>query len=106
MPNRKLDELRNHVDNLNFRLLELLQERAGAVVEISRVKEDLGLEAYDPGREEEMLRRLTRSTSGPFGTAEVREVFQAIFRASLALQERERRRWAVGHSLQTGGDMP
>jgi 3-deoxy-7-phosphoheptulonate synthase/chorismate mutase len=100
MPVSRLDELRERVDNLNVRILELIQERAGVVVEISQVKEELGREAHDPDREEEMLLRLTRSTSGPFGPAEVREVFKAIFRASLALQARER------HSLHAGGGTP
>jgi 3-deoxy-7-phosphoheptulonate synthase/chorismate mutase len=106
MPNRELDELRERVDDLNSRLLDLLQERAGVVLEISRVKDELGLQAHDPVREAEMLLRLARSTAGPFGPAEVAEVFRAIFRASLALQERERHRWHAGHPLHAGGDTP
>jgi 3-deoxy-7-phosphoheptulonate synthase / chorismate mutase len=91
MPDR-LDHLRKRVDALNAQLLELVQERAEIVLEISRLKEELGLGSHDPRREEEMLQRLTASTSGPFGPAEIRSIFRAIFRASLGLQERARKR--------------
>jgi 3-deoxy-7-phosphoheptulonate synthase/chorismate mutase len=100
MPMSRLDELRERIDDLNVRILELVQERAEVVVEISRVKDEVGLDAHDPDREEEMLERLTRSLSGPFGPAEVREVFKAIFRASLALQNGE------SHPLHAGGGKP
>ena len=89
MPDR-IERLRRRVDALNLELLALVQERAEIVLEISRLKEDLGLDSHDPRREEEMLQRLTASTSGPFGPAEIR----TIFRASLGLQERVRKRLA------------
>jgi 3-deoxy-7-phosphoheptulonate synthase/chorismate mutase len=103
----ELEKLRRRVDDLNSRLLELLQERAGTVLRISRLKEDLDLDAHDPRREEEMLRKLTRSPSGPFGAAEVREIFQAIFRASLALQKREREQPQYAEQpLPAGSEVP
>lgn len=91
MPDR-IEHLRRRVDALNHHLLELVQERAETVLEISRLKEELGLGSHDPRREEEMLERLTASPSGPFGPAEIRTIFRAIFRASLGLQERTRAR--------------
>jgi len=90
MPDSDLQDLRKRIDELNVRLLETLQERAEVVLAISRIKEEIGMQSHDPRREEEMLRKLTRASSGPFGPAELRDVFRAVFRASLALQERER----------------
>jgi chorismate mutase-like protein len=103
-PCSELEPLRARIDDLNLRILDLLQERAKVVVEISRLKEDLDLESHDPEREERMIRELTRATSGPFGPGEVREIFQALFRASLALQERQRGRRST-HPL-SGGETP
>jgi len=102
----ELAHLRARIDDLNRRILDLSQERAQVVLEISRLKEELGLEAHDPEREERMLNKLTRSTSGPFGPGEVREIFQALFRASLALQERERDHRRTVHPLSAGGEAP
>jgi 3-deoxy-7-phosphoheptulonate synthase/chorismate mutase len=104
MPDSDLQELRKRIDELNARLLEVLQERAEVVLEISRLKEEIGMQSHDPRREEEMLRKLTRSSSGPFGPAELREIFRAIFRASLAIQERERDAWEAEHRLRAGGE--
>ena len=83
-----LTELRDRIDVLNDRILVLLQERAEVVLEIARVKKALDLGAYDPGREERMLQRLTAAPAGPIGTADIREIFTAIFRACLVIQNR------------------
>jgi 3-deoxy-7-phosphoheptulonate synthase/chorismate mutase-like protein len=91
-PPPSLASLRRDVDALNSEILGLLQTRARTVLEIARWKREHGLEGYDPGREEEMLHALLAQASGPFGEDEIREVFHAIFRASLDLQERQRRR--------------
>lgn len=83
-----LPDLRGRIDALNGEILALLQERAGIVLEIARVKQDRGLEGHDPAREEQMLRRLTAEPTGPFGPAEIRAIFKAVFRSSLAIQDR------------------
>src|SRR5262245_34893462 len=83
-----LAELRDRIDVLNDRILALLQERAEVVLEIANVKKTLDLGAYDPRREERMLQRLTAAPSGPIGTADIREIFTAIFRACLVIQSR------------------
>ena len=98
-----LQDLRKRIDELNARLLETLQERAEVVLAISRLKEEIGMQSHDPRREEEMLRKLTRASSGPFGPAELREIFRAIFRASLALQEREREALQEDGERRAGG---
>lgn len=83
-----LAELRDKVDVLNDRILALLQERAEVVLEIADVKHALHLGAYDRRREEGMLQRLTAAPSGPIGVADIREIFTAIFRACLVIQNR------------------
>lgn len=83
-----LPELRERIDSLNDQILSLVQQRAEIVLEIARLKREQGLEGHDPQREEEMLRRLTSAATGPFGPAEIRAIFRAIFRSSLAIQHR------------------
>ncbi len=61
------------------------------MLEIAALKRALGLDGYDAKREEEMLQSLTSAAMGPFGPAEVREIFTAIFRASLDIQRIEGR---------------
>jgi 3-deoxy-7-phosphoheptulonate synthase/chorismate mutase len=88
----RLSELRNRIDLLNAQILSIIQERSEVVLEIAAHKRALGLEGYDARREEEMLKDLTSPSQGPLGPAEIREIFQSIFRASLDLQTREARR--------------
>jgi 3-deoxy-7-phosphoheptulonate synthase/chorismate mutase len=87
----KLGALRGEIDRLNGEILALVQERAEIVLEIAELKRAQGLDGYDPRREEEMLDRLTSGRAGAFGPAEIREIFTAIFRTSLDIQDRERR---------------
>jgi 3-deoxy-7-phosphoheptulonate synthase/chorismate mutase len=86
----RLSELRRDIDRLNREILDLVQERAEVVLAIARYKREHGVAAYDPTREEAMLRDLMRDLRGPFQAADVRDVFTAIFRASLHLQQRDR----------------
>jgi len=91
MSDTKLGALRGEIDRLNAEILALVQERAEIVLEIAELKRAQGLDGYDPRREEEMLDRLTSGREGAFGPAEIREIFTAIFRTSLDIQDRERR---------------
>ena len=91
MSDSRLAALRRDIDRLNQEILSLIQERADVVLEIAELKRAQGLDGYDPGREMEMLDRLTGGRGGAFGPAGIREIFTAIFRASLDLQDRERR---------------
>jgi 3-deoxy-7-phosphoheptulonate synthase/chorismate mutase len=90
MSDRDLQKLRSRIDELNVQILALIQERADVVLQIAHLKEALDIDGFDPRREEEMLRKLTRPGSGPFGPAEVESIFRSIFQASLALQEQVR----------------
>ena len=65
----RLTSLRSEVDDVNERILALVQRRAEIVLEIARLKQAMGLEGYDPKREEEMLHHLTARSEGPFGPA-------------------------------------
>lgn len=90
-PQNRLQDLRSQVDEINFKLLELLNERAKLASEIGQVQAELGTEFYDPAREAEMLNVLQQKNEGPFSNATVSSLFREIFRASLALEEQEQR---------------
>lgn len=85
-----LQRLRDRLDRVNRQLLALLQERAQVVLEVAALKDELGLDSYDPRREAEMLRELTADPQGAFDSAELAEMFRAIFAVSLELQRRLR----------------
>ncbi len=88
----RLSALRNEIDLLNEQILSSIQKRGSVVLEIAALKRAQGLDGYDAKREEEMLQSLTSAAEGPFGPTEVREIFKAIFRASLDIQNLEARK--------------
>ncbi|MEO3945910.1 bifunctional 3-deoxy-7-phosphoheptulonate synthase/chorismate mutase [Gorillibacterium sp. CAU 1737] len=99
----KLEVLRDQLDGLNSRLLELLNERAAVVREIGKVKEEKGLPKFDPVREREMLDELVKQNQGPFEDAAIKHVFKEIFKASVGLQEKEHKKHLlVSRKSQTG----
>jgi len=85
----QLSTLRQQVDDINGKLLELLQHRATVVLEIAARKRAMGLDGYDPKREDDMLHKLMERSEGPFSRTEVRDIFRTIFRASLEIQDRD-----------------
>jgi 3-deoxy-7-phosphoheptulonate synthase/chorismate mutase len=88
----KLEALREQLDEVNGRLLNLLNERACIVREIGKVKEEMGLPKFDPIREREMLDALVRQNEGPFEDAAIQHLFKEIFKVSVGLQEQEHKK--------------
>ena len=60
-----LDRLRERIDQLDERIVELLGERARVVMEIGRTKRSTGAPTYAPDREREVLDRLKSLNRGP-----------------------------------------
>jgi len=71
-----LDELRARIDELDARIVALLNERARAALEIGRLKRRDGAAVFAPEREADILKRLKRLNDGPLPDA----CFQAVYR--------------------------
>jgi len=89
MSNQELEELRAQVDNINIKLLELINERARIVQEIGHIKVKQGMPRFDPVREREMFNKIIVNNKGPFDDKTMRHLFKQIFQASLELQEED-----------------
>ncbi|MGE8206293.1 bifunctional 3-deoxy-7-phosphoheptulonate synthase/chorismate mutase [Heyndrickxia sp. NPDC080065] len=87
MGNQELDQLRKQVEEINLKLLALINERAQLVQEIGRVKETGGVNRYDPVRERMMLNMIKENNNGPFEDKTVEHIFKEIFKAGLDLQQ-------------------
>ena len=87
MQNKKtLKTLRQEIDALDDRLLELLNLRAELVIEVGRLKSDGRGEFHVPSREREIYERLSSQNPGPFPNDGLKSVFREIMSASLALE--------------------
>ncbi|MGF7048173.1 3-deoxy-7-phosphoheptulonate synthase/chorismate mutase [Paenibacillus sp. DS2015] len=90
--NKDLDQLRAELDEVNSKLLELLNERARLSYEIGVIKEKQGVPKFDPIRERAMLEQITASNQGPFENSTIKHLFKEIFKASLGIQEEDHKR--------------
>ncbi|MFC4321110.1 bifunctional 3-deoxy-7-phosphoheptulonate synthase/chorismate mutase [Litchfieldia salsa] len=92
MSNAELDILRDKVDEINLKLLDLINERAHLVQEIGKAKEVQGVNQYDPVRERHMLNLINENNNGPFETSTLQHIFKEIFKAGLELQKDDHRK--------------
>ena len=77
---------RKKIDEIDRRLVELLNERARCVVEIGKIKSQNGLPIHEPNREEEVFRQALEANRGPLGSKAIRQVFERIVREGRSLQ--------------------
>ncbi|WMM90805.1 bifunctional 3-deoxy-7-phosphoheptulonate synthase/chorismate mutase [Heyndrickxia coagulans] len=92
MGNRELEQLRKEVEEVNLKLLELINKRGELVQEIGKLKEAQGVNRYDPIREREMLNAIKEHHDGPFEMSTIEHLFKEIFKAALELQEDDHRK--------------
>lgn len=86
MPKQRIQELRKKIDELDDKLLELLNERARIVIEVGNIKKTEKLDFHSPSREREILDRLTALNKGPFPQNTLRAVYREILSSSLSLE--------------------
>lgn len=81
-----LEDLRARINELDRRLVELLNERARLVVDVGRVKRTTGVPIYAPHREAEVLSRVLAANPGPLSAATIESVYREIMSGSFALE--------------------
>ena len=62
----KIQELRKKIDELDDKIIDLLNQRAKIVIEVGDIKKAEKLDFHSPNREREILERLTSRNRGPF----------------------------------------
>lgn len=86
--NKKIEDRRQEIDQLDNEILRLLNERSKHVIEIGCMKKKLDANAllHTSGRESAIVERLMRQNSGPFPNEAIRPVYREIMSASLSLE--------------------
>jgi chorismate mutase/prephenate dehydratase len=83
----KLQPLRSKIDELDAKLVHLLNERTKLVLEIGKIKHASGDEIYAPEREEAVLRRVTGKNQGPLTEESLRAIYREVMSSALALEK-------------------
>src|SRR3954464_15536811 len=77
-PVSRIDELRQQIDDIDARLVQLLSERAACALAIGHEKKLAGLEVYQPSREAEVLAHVQEINRGPLDDEAVKRLFERI----------------------------
>lgn len=90
MSNPKIDAelapLRVKIDEIDHKLVELLNERARVVVEVGRVKRDGQSPIYAPDREQQVLNKITSQNKGPLPDTCLVAMWRELMSGSFALE--------------------
>jgi chorismate mutase-like protein len=73
-----LSDWRRRIDELDRKLVELLNERSQCALEIGKLKQQANLPLYQPEREKEVLENAEKNNHGPLSNAAIRRLFERI----------------------------
>jgi chorismate mutase len=74
----KLGEYRVLIDEVDRRIVDLLNERTRVVENIGRVKRHADLPIYEPKREEQVFANIAGHNQGPMTSEAVKRIFERI----------------------------
>ena len=75
---QKLEEFRVVIDQIDRRIVALLNERTEIVECIGRVKRECQMPVYEPRREDQVFANIAEANHGPISHEAVRRVFERI----------------------------
>lgn len=83
----KLAECRRTIDDIDIRILRLLNERTRVVEIIGGIKQEAALPVYEPKREDEVYRNILEHNDGPLPPDAVKRVFERVIDEMRTLQK-------------------
>lgn len=82
-----LESERKAIDQVDKKLIELLNKRTDLVKKIGKAKQKKHESIYDPAREEDVLEKLLKQNKGSFPDSGLETVFREIFSVSRKVQQ-------------------
>ncbi len=91
---------RRKIDEIDQKLVEMLNQRAQAAQEIGRLKRDSDLPIYEPDRERTVLEHVQMMNQGPLEHRHLMQIYERIMDVMRNIQKHE----IVGESTPVAGD--
>ena len=82
-----LNDLRIKIDELDKKLIKLLNDRTQVALEIGKIKTDTGREIYAPDRETAIYRKIDSLEEGALPKDAIKAIYREIMSASLSLEK-------------------
>lgn len=83
----EMDELRSDIDEIDKNIVKNLNRRARVVQQIGELKRKNNLGLYAPGRERQVIERLSRLSEEDFPSASLKQIYREIFATCLNLEK-------------------
>ncbi len=83
----RLDHLRTRINDIDQRLIRLLNDRAKAAASIGDLKRAKGIPIYAPHRESHVLSRVLALSKGPLPKRSIEGIYREIMSGSFALEK-------------------
>lgn len=81
-----ITDWRRKIDELDEQIVQLLNQRAAAAVEIGRLKQKSGGPIYEPAREETVFEHVRSVNPGPLTAAQLQDIYDRLMDVMRALQ--------------------
>jgi len=82
-----IDKLREEIDSIDYKLIELLNARAHVVVEIGKLKSKTNGPVYVPDREKAVLEKITSLNKGPLSNETLKAIWRELMSGSFNLEK-------------------
>ena len=80
---------RQKIDELDRRLVDLLNERAHAAREIGKLKCNTSMPIYEPHREKMIFENVRKANKGPLPDADIHHVYERVIEVMRNIQKHE-----------------
>lgn len=84
---KSLADCRDRIDQVDRRLLMLLNERTRIVEQIGEIKQQINMPVYEPKREEQVFANVIGHNEGPLTPDAVKRIFERIIDEMRTLQK-------------------
>ncbi|RJQ33296.1 MAG: chorismate mutase [Actinobacteria bacterium] len=78
MANQEIENIRKQIDELDKKIVELLNERAHLSLKVNEFKLQENLPLYDPAREEEILDEVSKLSNSTLPADYVKKIYNVI----------------------------
>ena len=86
---KQIEQYRAKIDEVDQKLVALLNERAGYSLDIRALKPEAHMGLYDPKREEEIFERICTYNEGPLYNENLVEIYRGILKVMKEVPSRD-----------------
>jgi chorismate mutase len=84
-----ISDWRKKIDELDRKLVKLLNERAQAAHEVGKLKRGVGMAIYEPDREETVFSNVRGANAGPLSGNDLMSIYERIMNIMRQIQKDE-----------------